>query len=144
MDEPKNPTVTKVHLKRSKCNQLGKGVDIFIGRTNNRLCPVAAILAYMVNRGSMPGPFFRLEDGSPLVKSYFITQIREALKTAGLPYDHFAGHSFRIGAATTAASVDIEDSAIRTLGRWNSSAFRCSVRTSRQQLTRVSAMLAKN
>ncbi len=33
----------------------------------------------------------------------------------GLP-----GHSFRIGAATTAATVGIEDSTIQMLGRWSS------------------------
>jgi len=33
----------------------------------------------------------------------------------------YAGHSFRIGAATTAAVMGLEDSAIQTLGRWESS-----------------------
>lgn len=35
----------------------------------------------------------------------------------------YCGHSFRIGAASTAASVGIEDHMIRTLGRWNSTCY---------------------
>ena len=33
-----------------------------------------------------------------------------ALEAAGLPCNHFAGHSFRIGAAPAAAKASIEDS----------------------------------
>ena len=35
----------------------------------------------------------------------------------------YAGHSFRIGAASTAAANGIEVSIIQTLGRWISSAY---------------------
>ena len=49
--------------------------------------------------------------------------VREALKTAGVDASKYSGHSFRICAATTAASRGIEDSVIKTLGRWNSLAY---------------------
>ncbi len=83
------------------------------------------MLAYMVVRGNMDGPFFRFSDGKPLTKSKFTDIIREALGAVGLPQDQFAGHSFRIGAATKAG---IEDSTIRMLGRWNSATFLVYVR----------------
>ena len=45
IDNRSDPRVLKVQLKRSKCDQLRKGVDVFVGHTNNPLCPVAAVLS---------------------------------------------------------------------------------------------------
>ena len=52
-------------------------------------------------------------DGAILTKLQFVTGIRAALQAIGLPAEQFAGHSFRIGAATTAAQAGIEDSVIQ-------------------------------
>ena len=38
IDDRSSPKVLKIHLKKSKCNQLGRGVDVFIGRTDGVLC----------------------------------------------------------------------------------------------------------
>ena len=97
-DDLSTPSALKIHLKRSKCDQLSKGMDIFIGSSGNDICPVAAMLAYIASRGNGEGPFYRLGNGHPLTKPHFV-------------------------AATAAAKAGIEDSVIRSLGRWNSSAF---------------------
>ena len=133
-----------VQLKRSKTDQLGKGIDIYIGKTDDPLCPVTATMAYMAIRGPTPGAFFKLSNGHPLTKSAFTSKIRAGLQAIGLPESDFAGHSFRIGAATTAANAGIEDSVIRTLGRWSSSAFLTYIRTPRDQLARFSKTLASS
>ena len=39
-DVPASPQVVLVHLKRSKTDQLGKRIDVFIGTTNNLLSSV--------------------------------------------------------------------------------------------------------
>ena len=58
MDSRENPVVLKIHLKRSKTDQFGTGANIVLGRTGCELCPVAALLGYVVQRGTTPGPLF--------------------------------------------------------------------------------------
>ena len=141
-DHALNPTVIRVHLKRSKCDQLGRGVDVFVGRTGNDLCPVTAILRYTELRGNTAGPFFRFQDGQPLTKAKFTNKIRQSLHGIGVQEGQYAGHSFRIGAATTAAGAGIEDSTIQMLGRWTSHAFLRYIRTPRAQLASFTQRLA--
>ena len=68
-----------VHLRRSKTDQFGRGADIYPGRTDNELGPVAAVLAYLAARGDGAGPLFRRADGLPLTTSWFISEVRGAL-----------------------------------------------------------------
>ena len=71
-----------------------------------------------------------------------VKKLREALGSTGMDVSGYSGHSFRIGAATTAAAVGIEDSMIKTLGRWESTAYLLYVRVSRDRLASVSRRLA--
>ena len=142
VDDNAHPTALRISLKRSKCDQFGKGVQVYVGQTKNEICPVAAVLAYMAIRGSSEGPFFHFANKRPLTKAKFTEHTRRALQALGLPYQDFAGHSFRIGAATAAAKAGIEDSTIRTLGRWSSSAFLAYIRTPKESLTQFSQSIA--
>ena len=142
IDNPLDPKMLKVVLKYSKTDQMGRGAEVFIGKTGGTLCPVAGILSYMVVRGNHEGQFFMFQDGQPLTKDKFVKHVRLALQAAGLPYSNFAGHSFRIGAATTAAAAGVEDSTIRTLGRWSSDAFHAYIRMPKESLAQVSPLLA--
>ena len=71
-----------------------------------------------------------------------MTAIREALAKAGLRPDEYAGHSFRIGAATTAAACGVPVDLIKTLGRWKSQAYQLYVRLPGDHLAGVSRTLA--
>ena len=70
--------------------------------------PVTAILNYMRQykfaADSQAGCFFHLENGAPLTRVRLVRELRLALREAGVETKDYAGHSFRIGAATTAAS----------------------------------------
>jgi len=80
-------------LKASKTDPFQRGVTIYIGRTGEGLCPVAAALDYMVQRGSGGGPLFLFEDGRYLTKDRFVVAVRRALRRAGLDPIRYAGHS---------------------------------------------------
>ena len=115
---------------------------MFLGTTSNALCPVSAILTYVAGRGDTSGAFFRFQSESPLTKTRFVARVRSALLEAGIPYQNYSGHSFRIGAATAAAQVGLQDSTIQVLGRWSSAAFLTYIRTPRDRLAQFSRTIA--
>lgn len=141
VDSTVSPKVLRVRIKASKTDPFRVGVDIFIGRTDNELCPVSAVLAYMSLRGPGPGPLFRFEDGKALTRSRLVGKLREAIQAAGVDCSPYSGHSFRSGAATTAAHQGISDATIKMLGRWKSSAYQLYVKTPREQLAAISRSL---
>ena len=79
--------------------------------------------------------------GKAITMSFFVHRIRDLLQLLGFPAHHYAGHSFSIGAATTAALVGMEDSMIQTLGRWHSAAPLRYIRTPKAHLANASASL---
>lgn len=138
------PRILRVHLKASKTDPFRVGVHIYVGRTENSLCPVTAVLHYMVARGPGAGPFFRFENGNPLTRTKFVEKVKEALSQAGVDCRAYSGHSFRSGAATTAARQGIGDATIKMLGRWKSSAYQVYIKTPRQQLASYSRRLGNS
>ena len=52
VDNLKDPTMVRARLKSSKTDPFRKGVDIVVGRTGDRICPVAAMLGYLRARGA--------------------------------------------------------------------------------------------
>ena len=143
VDNTQAPQVISIKLKRSKTDQFMKGVKLVLGRTHNVLCPVTALLAYLAHRGDSPGPLFCWANREPLTKTKFVDHVRKGLIIANIPAHLYTGHSFRIGAATTAASVGIEDSTIQTLGRWKSSAYLLYIKLNPSHLATLSSTMAK-
>ena len=138
------PTMISLLLRRTKTDQARKGVKIVLGKTGRELCPVKALLDFLEVRGMDSGPLFRLSDGQPLTRPRFVEEVRRALLKANLPARDFAGHSFRIGAATTASAAGVEDSTIQALGRWKSSAFLKYIRASPKHLAGVAKTLSSS
>ena len=68
--------------------------------------------------------------------------VRRALQEAGIDDNKYCWHSFRIGAATTAVEHGMEDSMIKTLGRWRSLAYMDYIEIPRGQLAKYSRILA--
>lgn len=117
-----------LHLHSSKCDPFHKGVDVIIFE-NQVSRPVYTMERYIQSRlrqGAVPtSPLFVEHelDFSPLSRSTFIGLLKEALRRSGFNDLLFSGHSFRIGAATSAAAAGVEDHIIKSLGRWNSDCY---------------------
>ena len=141
VDNTTDPQYLEVHIKASKADPFRHGVSIYLGRSQADLCPVSAVLAYMVLRGATPGPFFFFADGSYLTRDRFVVSVRAALRMQEVDDSRYSGHSFRIGAATTAALRGLLDTLIKTLGGWKSSAYTVYIHTPRETLCSVSRSL---
>lgn len=123
-----NPCSFRIFIKCSKTDPFRQGCYVYIGTGSSDLCPVRALIQYLHLRGSTPGPLFLLADGTPLNRQWLSSTIQSILSSAGVP-GCFTGHSFRIGAATSAASRGLPDHLIKTLGRWSSDAYQLYIRT---------------
>ena len=138
-----DPPYVELRIKASKTDQLRRGTTISLGSTRGEMCPVAALFDYLNARGGAPGPLFILQTGRPLTRAPFVAQLQQVLHQAGLPSNLFNGHSFRIGAATTASQVGIAETTIKILGRWNSLAYQTYIRPSSTQLAQVTGIIAR-
>ena len=129
--------------EESENRPFGRGITLFLGRSQSDVCPVAALLNYLAIRPSAEGALFVHSNGAPLLKRQFVAGVRKALSLFGLDSSTYSGHSFRIGVATSAAAAGIPDHLIKTLGHWESSAYQLYIRTPCQSLTSVSHLLMR-
>lgn len=100
------------------------------------LCPYQAVVRYLDLRkhSSCAEPLFSFLDGKPITRHYFTQQMQAALSFCDLNLHNYHTHSFRIGAASTAAAKGFTELQIQTMGRWNSNAFRKYIRIPTLQL----------
>jgi len=128
-----------VRLKVSKTDPFRKGQTIVIGKANSHLCPLSAMLAYLESRTPFPttGCLFTFQSGSFLTRGRLTSETRLLLSKGGLASSELAGHGFRIGTATTAASANLPPWLIKVLGRWSCDCFERYIRTPPSVLAQV-------
>lgn len=114
------------HFKHSKNS--AQTVYISCCRHEDDRCPVHALFQYLELRKARSGPLFSFMDGSPVSRAFFTKNLNLSLTWSGLSKQFYKGHSFRIGAATTAAASGVADAKIQMMGRWSSSAFKKYIR----------------
>ena len=131
----------KVLLRRSKYDQWGRVTVVSVGCSRDRSSPVSSMKWYL-QRCPAPSssPLFLWEDGSPLTARRFRSQLWVYFGKLGLDPDQFNTHSFRIGAATTAAKVGISSGVIKQLGRCRSRAFKTYRRCDPQHAAAATVM----
>ena len=92
------------------------------------LCLVSHLRDYFTARPVLPGPLFVLPSGCHVSSRRFAAWFTRVVVHAGLSALRLTPHSFRIGAASHAASLGASDAQIAQLGRWRSAAFRRYIR----------------
>ena len=133
-------------LRTSKTDPFSRGVNITIYE-NTVFKPVHIMRSYLQVRNVLPcssqSPLFINDEFSlvPMLRDTFIQHLRSLLMQIGLKDLDYAGHSFRIGAATAAAAAGVEDHIIKDLGRWTSDCYVRYIRTDSEVLRRAQQKL---
>ncbi|XP_067320361.1 integrase/recombinase xerD homolog [Anolis sagrei] len=119
----------QIFIRSSKTDQRGRGTEVSLAHCEDGdICPVRAVTEFMSARGVTPGYFFIHKDGFPLTRYQFWALTNKALKVLGLQQHKFGTHSFRIGAASTAARLGYGAERIKSLGRWKSESYKGYIR----------------
>ncbi|SPO26927.1 uncharacterized protein UTRI_10674 [Ustilago trichophora] len=112
-------------LPASKTDPFRLGAPLVVPKVGGIECPYASLKAICSAQRPAAAPVFAINDGfQPLTRTFFLSILRLALERLGLQPSEYAGHSFRRGAATWAASAGVDSSTIQLLGRWSSDCYR--------------------
>ena len=115
------------HIKRSKSNQFGPSIPIFIFNFQSSLNPFETLSHYLSYRKSLShnpsDPLFITESGHVASRQWFLLHLRNVFCLSGISPTLYSGHSFRIGAATSASRNGVPDHLIKIMGRWSSQAY---------------------
>ena len=142
VDSHSSSSMVRVFLRRAKADPFGKGISIYLGRTNSPFCPVAAVLHYLVSATQARAPSLFIKVAPPLTRDQFVKGVKAALSAAGIAHQNYSGHSFCIGAATAAATAGIPAYTIKMLGCWSPEAYNLYIHTPREALAAISWQIA--
>lgn len=124
-------TGVELTLRFFKNNKTNKPVTIFLPCTsleNENNCPVHTLHTYTTVFKHISGPLFQQANGQNLSTQFVTENMHKLITFLGLDPSHYKGHSFRIGAATHAASKGYSEQYIQKIGRWNSNALQRYIR----------------
>uniref|UniRef100_A0ABM0MV54 Uncharacterized protein LOC102807950 n=1 Tax=Saccoglossus kowalevskii TaxID=10224 RepID=A0ABM0MV54_SACKO len=108
-----------IALKASKTNPFRRGCNIIIAPSQSSVCAVQAYQAYKALHSSVAHlPAFQFANSTFLMRQAVSNHIQDLLTRASVPdVNCYTTHSFRSGAATTAADANLPDWLIKALGR---------------------------
>ena len=139
LDTHSSPCLIKLYIKQSKTDPFRQGVDIYLRATDTPICLVSALIPYLAKRGAQQGPVTK--DKVYLTRVLFSKKLGNILDLLHINSQQYSTHSFRIGAATTAAQALIPDALIKMLGRWRIEAYQRYIKTPPQELAQLTRHL---
>ncbi|CAC5383632.1 unnamed protein product [Mytilus coruscus] len=118
-----------VTIMSSKTDQIGCSTTLILSTNDNddEICVVKTLKDYLQLRPDCQGQLFCHLYHNKLTRFQFLAVLRSALNFLSLNPEEFNTHSFRIGAATTAALEGKTDEEIQSMGRWNSNSHFCGL-----------------
>ena len=130
-----------LELKTSKTDPFRHGITVLLAQTSTSTCPLSALSKYlaMTPDRSADLPLFQFASGDFLTRAALTRIIRDLLKS-----NDYASHSFRIGAATSAAGAGIPEWLIQVLGRWSSQCYQSYIKTPRATIQAALGRMAKS
>ena len=98
-------------------------MTVVIGRTGGRVNSTQWRQPSATWWQGVQGQAHYFAQGRPVLDETLVVEaVRKAMEEASLDPQAYASHSFRIGAAMTEAQQGLQNSLIKTLRRWDSSA----------------------
>ncbi|XP_006822639.1 uncharacterized protein LOC102801650 [Saccoglossus kowalevskii] len=124
-----------VTIKAAKNDPFRRGHTLTIASSGSSVCACTTFTQHALA--------FQFTNGSYLTRQTVTDSIRTLLMQAGIPSaEKYSSHSFRAGAATTAAEANLPDWLIKTLGRWRSDSYQLYIKTPATTLHAVPRILA--
>ena len=133
-----------ITLYQSKTDPFIRGQTVYIFANGSSTCPIKAMVCYcnLLGKRNANGSVFKAGNFDPLTQKKLNDTLHYLLQQGGINQSNYASHSFRIGAATTAAAAGIPAWLIKTLGRWNSNGYLAYIRCPSTILSAVPLVLS--
>ena len=132
-----------VRIKMSKVDPFRQGHVLLIAPTNTPICAVSAMEFFLQCRGNSPRPLFKFANNTFLTRNKLNIVMKSWLSPLHLDTNRFSSHSFRIGAASTAAAAGLPNWLIQILGRWSSQCYIRYIRISSSTISAVPRQLVQ-
>ena len=137
------PSTITLLFKQSKTDLLGCGQSITLQATSTSTCPVKAMNLFARESIEKSRPVYCGGRFNSLSREQLIHQLHNLLQNAGYEHHLYASHSFRIGAATTAAAAGLPAWLIKAMGRWSSDAYQTYICCPTSVLQSIPQLLAQ-
>lgn len=137
------PSTVTILLRQSKTDPFRHGHSITLQATFTSTCPVRAIKLFTELTTNRTGPLYQAGRFNPLSREQLTRVLRNLLQRAGYQHNSYASHSFRIGAATTAAAAGLPSWLIKAMGRWSSDAYQSYIQCPASILQSIPQLLSQ-
>ncbi|XP_049453890.1 uncharacterized protein LOC125901913, partial [Epinephelus fuscoguttatus] len=135
------------YIKQSKTNQSGHPTPVFYFNVPSPLNSFETLTSYLSFRKSQStsstDPLFVSEVGQVVTRFWFQHHLRHVLSLSGVSPLQYSGHSFRIGAATSASRNGVPEHLIKIMGRWSSQTYHRYIRSDLKDLRSAQTLLNK-